>query len=778
MNGPPEVARRLMVAAVSVLLLAGFASGARAQGVWDAILTIQPYPSPYYSDWETNPNIGSLTVMNGTGSAADIRVFFTVTDRMNRVVVSGQGEPETIAAGGMVVYDSPYEVAGSTTHDPELERIASRTGRLPEGDYTACAAVADDAGFVLDESCADFYVAYPDPPLLLGPEDGARLTDAEPLFQWTPAQAPPDYPVSYSLRVVEILPGQLPGEALDRNIPHYELRDAFTTALRYPIDGLPLEPSKTYAWEVRALDTNGYPASANDGRSEIWTFQVDEPEPVAPQTNAVLLSVVTVDPETGSSESDVVGLEDVCRLWDTEPTAITLPVSVDPAFGPGVSRDTATFYRDPSSKAWAAVTRRSRLSYLLYGQCDSGAGRLSGLQWIAVRRSGTLGDLLDGAPIAPGPATELGLRYGVVILSLYPTSTEVPETFTAARDFLDYREIDLRPGLNLFGVVDLREHALWPVFEALGYTDKYVELQGFAGIDASWSVGGRVGRTEDDRPEGTTDAAGEASVERTLLYLRAALPEKPPLMFRNLFETSQAALELEVKDSTSYTAGTQGAGSDASLDLVLSATLTLTTPGGIAWTGSIGPDFTQEHEAVGAAAVSDDSTSSFLGDRSVKTVLKIGADSLPLAGPVYIGDPVLELDVNDGFTDMLRNRDPARLDWGATLSGALTGGGPLSAKVVVGIGREADTYRSTRPRAGADADLRRSTRPRSNADADLQRTGGSTDRKVTESPADSTGGTWLIPERVTGDWKWAARIALGNVSLPELFRLIFQSLND
>lgn len=759
-------------------LLAVSAAGAEGQGMWDAMLTIQPFPSPYYSDWETNPNIGSLTVMNGTASAADIRVFFTVTDRMNRVVVSGRSEPETIAAGGMVVYDSPYEIAGSTTHDAELERIASRTGRMPEGDYMACAAVTDDAGFVLDESCADFFVAYPDPPLLLGPEDGARLTDAEPLFQWTPAQAPPDYPVSYSLRVVEVLPGQLAGEALERNIPHYELRDAFTTALRYPIDGLPLEPGQTYAWEVRALDPNGYPASANNGRSEIWTFQVDEAEPMAPETNAVLLSVVTADPETGTSESDVVGLEDVCRLWDSVPEAITLPVSVDPAFGPGVSRDTATFYRDPGSRAWAALTRRSRLSYLLFGQCDTGAGRLSGLQWIAVRRSGTLGNLLDGVPIAPGPATELGLRYGVVILSLYPTSTEIPETFTAALDFLDYREIDLRPGLNVFGVVDLKQHALWPLFEALGYTDKYVELQGFAGIDASWSVGGRIGRTEDNRPEGTTDAAGEVSVERTLLYLRAALPEKPPVMFGNLFETSQAALELEVKDSTSYAGGTQGAGSNASLELVLSATLTLTTPGGIAWTGSIGPDFSQDHEAAGAAAVSEDSTASFFGGRAVKTVLKIGADSLPLAGPIYIGDPVLELDVNDGFIDMLRTRDPGRLDWGATLSGALTGGGPLSAKVVVGIGREADTYRGTRPRADADADLRRPTRPRSDADADLQRTGEGSTRRDTDSPADSTGGTWLIPQRDVGGWKWAARIALGNVSLPELFRLIFQSAND
>lgn len=765
--------RLLLPAAVALALLAGTAPSTSAQGTWDATLAIQAFPSPYYSDWETNPNIGSLTVVNGTGSTERVRVFFTITDRMNRVVVSGRSDPETIGPGAVAIYDSPYEIAGSTTHDPELERIASRTGRLPEGDYTACAAVADGTGFVLDESCVDFFIAYPDPPFLLGPDDGARLTDADPLFEWTPSHAPPEYQVSYTVRIVEVLPGQLPGEALRRNIPHYELRDAFTTAIRYPIDALALEPGTTYAWEVRALDPNGYPAAANDGRSEIWTFQVDEPEPTAPESNAVLLSLVTVDPETGTSAADVDGLEDVCRLWDSEPETITLPVSVSPAFGAGVSSDTATFYRDPGTQAWAVVTERSQRSYLLYGECSGGAGALSGLQWIAVRRSGSVGDLFDGVGLAPGPATELGLRYGVVILSLYPTSTEVPETFEAARDFLDFREIEVQPGLNVFGVVDMKEHGLWPVFEALGYTDKYVELQGFVGLNESWSVGGRVG---------TTEAAAELAVQRTVLFLQAALPEKEPLVFRDLFEASQLAIEFEATDSTAYTAGTaEGSGSKASLDLVLSAVLTLTTPGGIAWSGSIGPVLTQEHEAVGALAASDDTTRSFLGGRSVKTVMKIGADSLPLVGRVYIDGPELEVEIMDGFLDMLRTRNPGAVNWGAKLSGSLAGDGPLSATVQIGIGREADTFRTTRPRADATADTQPYTRPRANADADLDRTEsqGSTQRsRDSRAAADTTGDTGLVPVRVAGDWKWAARLALGNVSLPELFQLIFQTLND
>ena len=45
-----------------------------AQGSWNAILNIDPYPSPYYSDWDVDPRIATLTVFNTTTSAQQVRL--------------------------------------------------------------------------------------------------------------------------------------------------------------------------------------------------------------------------------------------------------------------------------------------------------------------------------------------------------------------------------------------------------------------------------------------------------------------------------------------------------------------------------------------------------------------------------------------------------------------------------------------------------------------------------------------------------------------------------
>lgn len=114
----------------AIIILVLIPGDVAAQGMWDAILSIDPFPSPYYSDWDANPNISTLTLINGTASTQSVRVVFNVADQTNRIVVSGASEFETVGAGATVLYESPYDVAGSTTHDNELEEVAARTGRL------------------------------------------------------------------------------------------------------------------------------------------------------------------------------------------------------------------------------------------------------------------------------------------------------------------------------------------------------------------------------------------------------------------------------------------------------------------------------------------------------------------------------------------------------------------------------------------------------------------------------------------------------------------------
>lgn len=266
--------RDLRPALLACLLAAMLPRFAHAQGTWQADLMIDPFPSPYISDWEANPNIGTLTLFNNTGSERAVRLTFSLTDHRGAVLASGESDPQALPPGP-TIFDSPFDLSGSFDYDVSIEDVIIRTGRLPEGDFTACTVATDGSGFVLAEACSPFSVLYPDPPMLLSPFDGDRVDMQGPFFEWTPLQVPFDYPIHFVLQIAQILPGQTPEQALSSGIPHYE-EDLASTSLQYPLGELPFVSGARYAWRVQALDQNGYSASANNGSSEIWTFVYSE----------------------------------------------------------------------------------------------------------------------------------------------------------------------------------------------------------------------------------------------------------------------------------------------------------------------------------------------------------------------------------------------------------------------------------------------------------------------------------------------------------------------
>lgn len=843
-------------------------SVAHGQAGWDALLTVQPFPSPYFSDWDRNPNIGSLTILNHTASAEDVRVFFTITDRLNHVVAHGVSEPERVGPGGIMVYDSPYEIAGRGSHDAELERIASRTGRLPEGDYTACAAAADPAGFVLAESCADFSIVYPDPPLLLTPENAAGVVEDAPLFQWTPVQVPLEYQVSYVVRIVEVLPDQVPGDALLVNVPVHEERDAIGTSYRYPIGARPLEAGRTYAWAVRALDQNGYPASGNEGSSEIRTFRLIDPTAPAPAPGERLVRITNERDADGAAADDdgaAVTLRTVCSLIGTDSQSwqgpLDLALRIPVAVPDGVLHDgPGQLFTDGATRSWALIASGPRLSFLLYGECDNGPAVVGGLRWLAMRTTGRLGDLTDGLPLSPTSTTDLPLRFGTVIVALGPGSTTMPDGFEEARRFLNYREIDLRLGLNLYAMVDvLRDDtpdvrppepaepgpadvSLATILEMLGYPDRYIEFQGFIGVDASWSVGAHVGASAM-----VPDAAqAELTRTRTLMSLRAALPRREPRVLRGFFESVQTGILFELTDSTGIHVGTTR-GTQTNLEPALYATLDMVArestfaPGSV-WSGRLGYQWTRTSIDTAHARLRGLLPGPLAGYDSTawsgKWLLRLGVNRLAvgagrgLFSNVYLSGVQLQIDLHNVLAAIRSGNPGADLEIDATGTASI-GVGEYSdlGLVMLGIGRRAEevrapavasleTPRPVRPmgpmtRAEAEAEERRREQNRQAGvfepvdPPDGQRPG---DRRAgqfepvdppdeEQQRANRQAGQWEAvnpgdrpgdatdqaprtdaPQPATaaapGRWHWGARVALGNMSLGELFRLIRQGVGE
>lgn len=241
---------------------------------WSALAVVQPFPSPFLGDWDRYPSTGLLTVTYTGTAPASYRVRVTLTHE-SRGEFGVVESPEQSVPGGA---SSQAFLASEIARWPVLRRQSglvseiTRTGVLPEGRYRACGQVVlGQTRAQAAEACAEFTIALPEPPRLLAPDQGAVVAGTQPIMQWTPVLVPPPLQIRYRVKVVELIGSQQPVVALAANIP---MLDVTTTApfLIYPIDALPLEPEKRYAWQVQAVDADGRQFARTQVLSEIYQF--------------------------------------------------------------------------------------------------------------------------------------------------------------------------------------------------------------------------------------------------------------------------------------------------------------------------------------------------------------------------------------------------------------------------------------------------------------------------------------------------------------------------
>jgi hypothetical protein len=549
---------------VVVILLASSSVVPRvfAQASWDAQLVVDPYPSAYLSDWETNPTISTLTITNPTGQDRAVSLVYRVTDQAGQVLANGRSDAQTLPPGA-TTYTSFVDISGSSSHDANLEGQMRRTGRLPEGDYTVCVVATDQGGFVLAETCAHFAIVYPDPPLLVAPLDDDALSTTQPLFQWTPLQVPVAYRVQYVLRIAEVMAHQTPDEALRANIPWFENYDVGAPNLSYPISARAFETGRTYAWRVQALDQYGYPPSANDGLSEVRTFRYDEPGVPAPPSQ-VTLSVANLRNASGAPADTALGLSEICQNFDSTTVGVSqfhFGINSPIAF-PASLNLKAVLHRyvtPDNERVWALVgdvPQSTPLRVLVYGSCDDhAAGWMPGAKWLGIRTvagaassqwlmvnsdstvDSTSQAQADSASRVSGP----GFEFGAVVFTLQETTIAAPDGFTPVRDFLEAREFDAKPGVNVLAVQQLEEGSAWDFFRWMGYDQKELTFYGFAGVNTALNVG--FGRSRDG-------GFANASAEVEFVNLRLAFPTRePPALLHPFFKSMHLELELAVKDT-------------------------------------------------------------------------------------------------------------------------------------------------------------------------------------------------------------------------------------
>ncbi|MCF6271135.1 MAG: hypothetical protein L3J41_15590 [Melioribacteraceae bacterium] len=300
---------------------------------WSSMLSVTPIPSPYISDWERNPAIGSFTVSYMGTSAKEYLLEYEITSSSVGTIVDGVSSKfKFLSANSRVFTLLDVLVWGNASVNQEVVSFVMQTGMLPEGDYVLCIKVIDINKNLLTEACSNFDVVLPGPPQLIIPEDEAVVDINQPNFIWNPVNVPPPMQPVYHLRLVELIKGQTKYRAIEANYPHQEAEIIMSNSYLYPIDALPLEKGKTYVWQITAKDEDGKTISLNDGKSEIWEFSYGSAKGSLKIDTLVLVpnvaSLINLQNLTSADNSVSLTLDGSCDLLLTLPDNSTKHISV------------------------------------------------------------------------------------------------------------------------------------------------------------------------------------------------------------------------------------------------------------------------------------------------------------------------------------------------------------------------------------------------------------------------------------------------------------------
>ena len=191
----------------------------------------------------------------------------------------------------------PFDVRTFTTAD--LTGFLTNCHELKEGTYTICAQFFNvDKVAISREVCKDFKVEGTvldySPPTLIIPDNNKKysLTDLQqPLqFRWTPLVPKPREPVTYKLRVWQLMQGQNGIAAMRTNTPVIEkdVKEITQATVTGIITG-PCKPPYLcdFIWNIQALNRDGKPMGRNNGMSESWSFGATSPTLATPPINVL-----------------------------------------------------------------------------------------------------------------------------------------------------------------------------------------------------------------------------------------------------------------------------------------------------------------------------------------------------------------------------------------------------------------------------------------------------------------------------------------------------------
>jgi len=249
---------------------------------------VQPFPSPYFADWEVDPTITYLEINSNNPNPLQITVTVVLSELTLGVIATATSVPIQIPPGqfNMQITNADYLNYESLTYDPDFYDQVTITGLLPDGEYEICSYLSDfETGDPLTEGCGFCNVISSTPPVLIYPVQSEVVLEPVPTFSWLPSNPQPQTPMQYMMKIFEVMPGQTSYQAAQTNPPFFTGDGLTQTQFNYDAFQLQMGPCQLYSWFVQEYPQGTVLQNSmeNQGMSEVESFYYLE----GPESNIV-----------------------------------------------------------------------------------------------------------------------------------------------------------------------------------------------------------------------------------------------------------------------------------------------------------------------------------------------------------------------------------------------------------------------------------------------------------------------------------------------------------
>jgi hypothetical protein len=258
-------------------------------------LTLSGRPPATLIEWGNRKDVLTLIIGPAQSQFADVKIKTTIKTLDGTVIGASNLNSTKIFTplpGTAVILNAldvvPLE---NIVFTGKYQSALLKTGKLPANNYMLCVQLvrATDFAPASAEVCKTFYVAAYQLPILTQPSNeqelNAKLAQTAITFRWTPVVPSSPTPVTYRLRVFEILENQHDVQTLRSNQPLLDKNIIGTTQFIWqpqismmpytgeenkPADSLHKNkvPGKKFIWTVQTLDNLGQPLNPTDGNGE------------------------------------------------------------------------------------------------------------------------------------------------------------------------------------------------------------------------------------------------------------------------------------------------------------------------------------------------------------------------------------------------------------------------------------------------------------------------------------------------------------------------------